>query len=379
MLEVDKKSKVKFEKVRHLSFHCGHYDISEKFEVLKEMKSLRTLIPTNPKAYQCFLAKTVMLDMIPELRCLRALSLRGYDITKLPDSIRNLKCLKYLDLSKTGIQSLPESIVFLLQLQTLLLFNYKDFSKFPVTIGNLINLHQLDIRGTNSLKEMPSGLANLKQLLTLDKFIVGKENGSVKLSDLENLSQLKGKLSIIDLHNVLDVHDARKASLDKIHSLDWLLLQWTSEFGNSRNEDMEMKVLSRLKPHPKLKSLSIICYGGKEFPSWISCPSFSNLSYLKICECRRSTSLPSLRQLPALKELIVEGMDAIETVDGTFQSLEKLEFCDMLVWKEWTSTTGGGVGFPCLRELVIKNCPKLIGQLPSHLSCLISLVIRRCP
>ncbi|GKV45219.1 hypothetical protein SLEP1_g52327 [Rubroshorea leprosula] len=345
MLEVDKKSEVKIEKVRHLSFHCSFFDVSEKFEVLNEMKSLRTLIVANPKARGCFLAKTVVLDWIPKLRSLRALSLKGYHIRKLPDSIRDLKCLKYLDLSETRIQSLPESIVFLLQLQTLLLFNCKSFSKFPVKIGNLINLHHLDIRGTDSLKEMPSRIANLKDLLTLSKFIVGKENGSIKLSDLENLSQLKGELSILDLHNVLDVHDARKASLDKIDGLDWLLLQWTSEVGSSRNEDREME----------------------------------------LCKCRRSTSLPSLGQLPALKELIVEGMDAIETVDymfyghGTFQSLEKLEFRDMLVWEEWTSTTGGGVGFSCLRELVIENCSKLIGQLPSQLSCVINLVIRRCP
>ncbi|GKV45218.1 hypothetical protein SLEP1_g52326 [Rubroshorea leprosula] len=375
MLEVDKKSEVKFEKVRHLSFHCSFFDISEKFEVLKEMKSLRTLIATNPGAHMCYLAKTVVLDMIPELRCLRALSLRGYYIEKLPDSIRDLKCLKYLDLSETSIQSLPESIVFLLQLQTLLLFNCESFSKLPVTIGNLINLHHLDLRGTDSLEEMPSGIANLRDLLTLGKFIVGKENGSVKLSDLENLSQLKGELSILDLHNVSNAHDARKASLGKIDGLDWLLLQWTSDFGNSRNEDKEIEVLSWLKPHLKLKSLSIICYGGKEWPSWINCPLFSNLSYLKLCECRRSPSLPSLGQLPALKELIVEGMDAIESVDskfyghGTFQSLEKLEFRDMLVWEEWTSTMGGGVGFSCLHELVIENCPKLIGQLP-RLVCL---------
>ncbi|GLT95775.1 hypothetical protein SLE2022_134370 [Rubroshorea leprosula] len=384
MLAVDEKFEVKFEKVRHLSFYCGCYDISENFKVLNEMKSLRTLIPANPEARWCYLAKTVVLDWIPKLTCLRALSLQRYCIGELPDSIRDLKCLKYLNLSETAIQSLPESIVFL-QLQTLLLFNCRSFSKFPVKIGNYINLHHLDIRGTDSLKEMPSGIANLKDLLMLGKFIVGKENGSVKLSDLENLSQLKGELYILDLHNVLDVHDARKASLDKIDGLDWLLLQWTSDFGSSRNEDKEMEVLSWLKPHPNLKSLSIICYGGKVLPSWISCPSFSNLSYLKLCECRRSTSLPSLEKLPALKELIVEGMDAIETVDSkfyghdTFQSLEKLKFRDMSVWKEWTSTTEGGVEFPCLNELVIENCPKLIGQLPSHLSSLINLVIKRCP
>ncbi|GKV45222.1 hypothetical protein SLEP1_g52330 [Rubroshorea leprosula] len=385
MSEVNKKFEVNFGKVRYLSFYPRYCDISKRFEVLNEMKSLRMFIPTNSGFGGSHLAKTVVLDWIPKLRCLRVLSLDGYRIGELPNSMGDLKHLKYLNFSGTEIKSLPESIGSLLQLQTLSLFSCRKFSKFPVKIGNLISLHHLDIRETNSLKEMPFGLANLKHLLTLGKFIVGKENGSLKLSNLENFSQLKGELSILDLHNVSNAHDAKKASLDKIDGLDWLLLQWTSEFGNSKNEDKEMEVLSWLKPHLKLKSLSIICYGGKEFPSWISCPSFSNLSYLKLCQCRRSTSLPSLGQLPTLKELIVEGMDAIETVDymfygdGTFKSLEKLEFCDMLVWKEWTSTTEGGVGFPCLRELVIENCPKLMGELPSHLSCLTNLVIRGCP
>ncbi|GLT95814.1 hypothetical protein SLE2022_134760 [Rubroshorea leprosula] len=385
MLEVDKKSKVKFEKVRHLSFCHGYFDKSEKFKVLNEMKSLRTLIPFTPEVHKRFLERTVVLDWIPKLRCLRALSFRGYHIRKLPDSIKDLKCLKFLNLSETMIQSLPESIGFLFQLQTLLLFNCMEFSKFPVTIGNLINLHHLDIRETHSLKEMPSGLANLKDLWTLSKFIVGKEHGCLKLSDLENFSQLVGQLFILDLNNVLNAHDAKQARLDKIDGLGLLLLQWTSDFDDSRNEDKEMQVLSWLKPNKKLKALTIVCYGGREFPSWISFPSFSNLLHLKLCQCRRSTSLPSLGQLPTLKVLLVEGMDAIETVDskfyghGTFQSLEKLQFRDMLAWQKWTSTTEGGVGFPCLCELVIENCPVLMGELPSHLSCLTNLVIKRCP
>lgn len=82
------------------------------------------------------------------------------------------------------------------------------FKSFLGTIGNLIELQHVDIRGTDSLKEMPLGMCNLKNLVTMPKFIVGKNNESMRLRHLENFSQLRGKLSILDLRNGLDVADA---------------------------------------------------------------------------------------------------------------------------------------------------------------------------
>ncbi|GKU91098.1 hypothetical protein SLEP1_g5015 [Rubroshorea leprosula] len=307
-------------------------------------------------------------------------------INELPDSIGDLVHLKYLNLSETLIESLPESVGFLLQLQTLLLFNCHRFLKLPMAIGNLIDLHHLDIRGTDFLKDMPSGMGNLKNLLTLSKFIVGKEDGLMGLSDLRNFLQLGGNLSILNLQNVLNVQDAMNANLENIDGLDELLLEWTSDFGNSRNEsNEEIQVLNWLKPHSNLKSLTIVSYGGRKFPLWIGDPFFSNLSYLELRDCKRCTLLPSLGQSLVLKELIIEGMEGIEVVglefygSGTFSSLEKLVFQNMLNWKEWTSPTRSGGEFPCLGQLKIKNCPKLTGQLPSHLSSLVNLVINGCP
>ncbi|GKU91109.1 hypothetical protein SLEP1_g5026 [Rubroshorea leprosula] len=383
--EVDKKLKANYEKVRHLSCIRGIYDISKKFEVLKVMKCLRTFIPIGSRRW-CYLSNTVVHDWLPKLRCLRALSLEGYRINKLPDSIGDLIHLKYLNLSETLIESLPESVGFLLQLQTLLLFNCHNFLKLPVAIGNLINLHHLDIRGTFLLKDLPLGMSNLKNLLTLSKFIVGKEDGLMRLSDLKNFSQLGGNLSILNLQNVLNVEDAMEANLKNINGVDELLLEWTSDFGDSRNESKEeMPVLNLLKPHSKLKSLTIVSFGGQKFTSWIGDPFFSNLSYLELINCKRCTLLPSLGLSPVLKELIIAGMEAIEAVgpefygNGTFSSLRKLVFREMLNWKEWTSPTGSGGEFPCLGRLEIIDCPKLTRQLPSHLSSLVNLVISGCP
>lgn len=86
-----------------------------------------------------------------------------------------------------------------------------------------------------------------------------------------------------------------------------LLLQWTSDFSVLRDESsIELQVLTWLKPHPNLKSLKLVSYGGKEFSSWVCDPSFSNLSNLELRDCLNCTSLPSLGLLPALKDFTLE-------------------------------------------------------------------------
>ncbi|GKV46331.1 hypothetical protein SLEP1_g53316 [Rubroshorea leprosula] len=348
-------------------------------------EGLRAFVPINSSPFTNNLSITVMHDWLVKLTCLRALSLRSYNIRKLPDSIGDLKCLRYLNLSKTAIETLPESIGFLLSLQTLLLQNCAKFSKFPATIGNLNDLRYLDITNTPSLIDMPHEIANLKNLLILPKFIVRKTNG-LRLSDVKNLLHLRGYLSFLDLQNVSDNLDAMQSNIHMIEALDELKLNWTADFDDSRKgSDIEAEVLSSLRPHPNLKKLTISCYGGKRFPSWIGDQFFCHLFYLRLSGCRNSTLLPSVGQLPALRELIIKGMDAIETVDsefyghGAFTSLQILKFHSMLNWEKWAFLTSTGVEFSCLKDLEIANCPKLMGNLPSNLSSLTNLVIRGCP
>ncbi|GLT30456.1 hypothetical protein SLA2020_052550 [Shorea laevis] len=377
----------KLEKSRHLSFTPHKYEISKRFTILNKLKHLRTFLPVRGSDRWLNLSQRILHDFLPPLNCLRVLSLCNYKISKLPDSFENLKHMRYINLSGTSIKCIPESVDSLLFLQTLLLCGCGEFSKLPMTIGKLIDLHHLDITDTPSLKEMPSGIGNLKNLVTLSKFIVGKANGMMtRLSDLKNLSQLRGRLSILDLQNVFDVQDARKANLDKIHGLEDLVLEWTTLDDDRDESVLEIQVLILLKPHSNLKSLKISCYGGENFPPWVCDPSlFFNLSSIELRNCKRCTLLPSLGLLPALKELIIEGMGSIEAIGsefygqhGSFPSLAELVFRSMPNWKEWTSPAGSASEFLCLHKLVIENCPKLLGQLPSNLSALKKLDVRRC-
>ncbi|GLT30405.1 hypothetical protein SLA2020_052060 [Shorea laevis] len=341
---------------RHLSFFLGKYDTYQRFEMMEKMKSLRTFLPLSPAGSYGwnFLSNRVVNDLFSKLRCLRVLSLSGYKIEKVPDSIGDLKLLCYINLSDTQIQSLPNSMSFLLYLQTLILRKCEWLTKLPEGIVNLVNLFHLDITDTGSLKELPSGMGRLTNLLILPKFIIGKDGG-LKLGELKNLKHLQGKLLILDLHNVLNFQDASEANLYEIEGLDELVLQWTDDFHTSPNVSNEDKVLSQLKPHYNLRRLTIEFFGGLKFPSWISDSSLSKLEYLKLRRCQNVTSLPSLGQLPLLKELIIEGMPKFNG-DNSFSG-----------------------SFPSLVKLVLANCPRLIGKLPSHLPSLESLVIKKCP
>ncbi|XP_039162984.1 putative disease resistance RPP13-like protein 1 [Eucalyptus grandis] len=184
---------------------------------------------------------------------------------------------------------------------------------------------------------------NLAGLEILSKFIVGMGNGS-RLKELKNLENLKGELRIFDLHMVQEVKDAGDANLCAKKGICRLAMQWSTNFENFRNEGLEEE---------------------------------------------RVKALPLLGQLSSLKELYIEGLNAICMVGSEFYgskshfpSLLTLEFKGMPLWEDWShciDTEEVGVVFPRLEHLIIQDCPMLIGRLPSQLSSLVKLEINSCP
>ncbi|GLT33429.1 hypothetical protein SLA2020_080230 [Shorea laevis] len=356
-------SDMRFQRVRHLSLFPSSGEVSKRFEFLKEKKNLRTFLWLRNFDFLVsfyYLSNTLLQDLMKNLKCPRVLSLQNYQITKLSDQIGDLKHLRFINLSSTKIESLPESVGSLLYLQTLLLKNCQKFSQLPTTIGNLLELQHLDISQTPCLKELPSEISNLTSLVTLSKLIVGDARGP-RVKDLKNLSGLQGQLSILDLQNVVAANEAKEVNLFEIKGLYDLSLEWSSDFLNNRNERSELQVLSWLEPYHGLKRLTINCFGGLEFPPWIGDPSFSNLEFLKLNNCQKSTSLPSLQRLPRLKELIIKGIHAIQT---------------MMLDEDNSSSA---LAFPSLESLNLQDCPILKGNFPKCIPVLKKLKIARCP
>ncbi|RVW88087.1 putative disease resistance RPP13-like protein 1 [Vitis vinifera] len=90
----------------------------------------------------------------------------------------------------------------------------------------LINLRYLDISGSNSLKEMPNDIDQLKSLQKLPNFIVAGESG-FRFGELWKLSDIRGKLEISKMENVVGVEDALQAHMKDKKYLDELSLNWS--------------------------------------------------------------------------------------------------------------------------------------------------------
>ncbi|KAB1205402.1 putative disease resistance RPP13-like protein 1 [Morella rubra] len=385
------------QRTRHLSFFCASLDKFEKIdESFYQPKKLRTFVALDSSSWASkVLRENVIHKLLPMLRCLRVLSLsNNRDITTLPSSIDEIKHLRYLDFSFTRLKRLPNSICKLHNLQTLKLLGCGYLLALPTDLSRLVLLRHLDIAGTG-IKEMPTKLGSLKFLYTLTAFVIGKGIGS-SIRELQNLNDIRGTLSLLQLQNVEPPKDAKNAGLKYKKYLEMLVLEWD---GTTQRSDIDFEtVLKHLRPHTSLKSLSIKGYGGGIFPDWVGDPSFCNIASLHLQKCKYIRSLPPLGQLCSLKELSIVGLDGIVTVGRefcgnrnsstssssiqSFEGLKVLRFEQMLGWEEWLSSSNA---FPDLKELYIKNCPKLTGGskltggLPIHIPSLAKLEIDSCP
>ncbi|KAJ0717085.1 putative P-loop containing nucleoside triphosphate hydrolase, leucine-rich repeat domain superfamily [Helianthus annuus] len=376
--------KMKLDKYHHMSFVREEYVAYEKLQVLENSTCLRTFLATSVGEVErwrhFFLSNKVLTDLLPELPLLRVLSLSGFEISELPDSIGTLRHLRYLNLSRTRITHLPEKVCNLFNLQTLILFGCDKLTKLPNNFLNLKNLQHLDVRDTKLLFKMLLEIGKLKSLqISLSKIDLESESGSeiAKLKDFENLY---GKISVVGLEKVQNAIYAHEANFSE-KRLSELELVWGDELNDSRNDMLEKEVLNELKPcHDKLIKLKLMSYGGSEFPKWVGDPSFLHLKHVSISGCKRCTSIPPLGQLSSLKELFIQGLNAVEVVGfelfGTvqaFPSLEILSFHDMRGWKKWS-----GAVFPRLQKLQIKDCPNLVEVTLEALPSLNDLKLDNC-
>jgi len=375
------------ENVRHLSYNKEKYDIFTKFKSFHNFKCLRSFLPTYFRT-QCYiynydyLSFKVVDDLLLSQKRLRVLSLSRYRNIKLPDSIGNLVQLRYLDISFTEIKSLPDTTCNLYNLQTLTLSGCWNLTELPLHIGN--------ISGTK-ISELPVEIGGLENLQTLTPFIVGKRHVGLSIKELRKFPKLHGKLTILNLDNVVDAREAHDANLKSKEKIEELDLIWEKQSEDSQRMKV---VLDMLQPPINLKRLSICLYGGTSFPSWLGNSLFSNMVSLRISNCEYCVTLPPLGQLPSLKDLEICGMKMLEKIcpkfyyvqieEGSsssfqpFPSLERIKFNNMPNWNAWLPFEGIKFAFPQLRVMELHNCPELRGHLPSNLPCVEEIIIKGC-
>ncbi|XP_010542336.1 PREDICTED: putative disease resistance RPP13-like protein 1 [Tarenaya hassleriana] len=390
------------ERTRYLSYLRDCYGESMEFEALHEAKFLRTFLPlslTN-SSRSCFLDKMVSEKLLPNLTRLRVLSLSHYKITRLPSVFfRNMSHARFLDLSYTELEKLPKSVCVLYNLQTLLLSYCPNLTELPTDICNLINLRYLDLVGTR-LRLIPRRFGRLKSLRTLTTFVVSDGDGA-RICELGDLTELHGKLTILELHRVVDIAEASGAKLNSKKHLKEIDFVWrarsdSSEINtNPHRMQIEAEVFEMLRPHHHIEKLTVERYNGRKFPEWISDPSFSSIVFLRLDDFRNCTSLPPFGRLPGLKELHISRIRGLRSIGSEFyfgnssprdqeiqpfRSLQTLRIDDLPDWEDWLDVrlARGELLFPSLQKLFILKCPQLTGFLPTRLPDMISLHIHGC-
>ncbi|XP_040936191.1 putative disease resistance protein At3g14460 [Gossypium hirsutum] len=387
-LESDKQQKFSH-RTRHSSYIAGSYDTVKKFEAFDQVNSIRTFLPIRLSRYsRSLLTNVVLVDLLPKLGYLRVLSLSGYEIDEFPDVFENLKHLRFLNFSYTRIICLPDSLCTLYHLETLLLKKCSKLQKLPSKMEKLVNLQYLDIRGANLIERMPFGIGKLTNLQRLSNFIIGEGDGH-SIRELKYLSNLKGAFCLSGLQNVKG-EDAGEAKLNEKQGIDRLVLKWSWDFKkDTRKKEVEDSVLDSLHPSKKLEQLVIENYGGAKFSTWIADSSFKNMLSLELHDYKNCKSLPSIGRLLLLKDLSISGLDQVhkigaelfgENQSNAFASLESLSFRKMLNWEEWDVCEDDEQvsKFPSLRFLSIRECPLLLGRLPTILQSLQNLQIYEC-
>ncbi|XP_025635690.1 putative disease resistance protein At3g14460 [Arachis hypogaea] len=379
-------------KTRHLSYTANPDDrILKLGEAYKGATHMRTFLDVHLfHRYGSINLESDSWLLQLHLRCLRVLSFKYFSIESLPDSIEKLIHLHYLNLSHTPIVRLSESLCKLYNLQTLKLCYCKKLEMLPSRMKDLVSLRHLDIKGADSLKEMPKGMSKLNHLNFLSGYVVGKheENG---IRELGALGNLHGSLCISNLENVSNSREVLEAKMGNKKHINILELKWLPD-GDIVDVETERDILDKLQPHRNLKGLSIVGFRGEIFPDWLglglSC--YSNMTKLVLSSCKNCCQVPSLGQLPSLQHLEFFEIDGLERVgcefyknnesfqqDTPFKALQSLKFKRMRGWRKWHIPDEIDV-FPKLKSLSIRDCPVLSGDLSPHLPALEQLTIWNC-
>lgn len=347
---------------------------------LNDYKCVRTL----------FLIGTLKVEdrLVVRFANLRTLLITDTNIIKIPDCIGNLKLLRYLGLEHVSVSTLPESISRLRNLQFLNVKRCASLKALPKTLTRIYSLRRLGIEET-PIGLVPHGIGRLRSLTDLQGFIVsngssgsGRMQRGWNMMELEKLAQLRW-LRINNLERATAMTAPVLASKRYLKRLELSCTPESVRSGSPLTENEIAKneaIFESLFPSCCLEDLLIRGFFGRKYPKWMEASYLCSVTWLKLIDCKFCLQLPPLGQLPCLTFLKIVHADSIVAVgsefigDGpiAFPKLEFLWIGMMPEWQEWSlqmaqeAPNSHAIIFPCLQQLELKNCPKLVA-LPEQL------------
>ncbi|XP_037467568.1 putative disease resistance protein RGA3 [Triticum dicoccoides] len=258
----------------------------------------------------------------------------------------------------------PSTLSRFYHLQLLDLSDWYDQSvKLPNDINRLTNLcHFIAEREVHS--NVPE-VGKMKYLKELKEFHVKKESVGFELSELGDLTELGGELSIYNIGNVATKEEAMKAKLVSKGDLETLRLVWGGLDASEPSDELS-DVLDGLEPHPNLQSLGIENHGGSVGPHWL-CGHMSIKMLVSLhLEGVSLAILPPFGQLLHLRSLKLINISSLVQIKPgvvgvtakSFTQLKEIVLDSLSEFTQWDEAPNAH-SFSMLEKIVCKECPNL--------------------
>ncbi|WVZ51171.1 hypothetical protein U9M48_002336, partial [Paspalum notatum var. saurae] len=360
-----------------------NYDFEEKLDaflqdkaVLEDESILRSLESLIIVGVYDENLSAKLVTILERLFYVRVLRLQFNDDTFL-SGIEKFIHLRYLELrTSDGHKPLPQYICNLYHLQILDVRHWNGLNDLPEGMSNLVNLRYLLVPEPGSLHSKISKVGDLEFLQELKEFRVQKKDG-FDISELGNLKEIKGSLSILDLENVTNKEEAIRARIKHKKHLRTLSLSWGSA---SSNPAIQERIMEGLEPHENISHLSVVSYAGAT-PLWLAKNfSLTNLESLHLHDCAAVNILPPFRIMRFLRTLSLVGLSSLNDLWIDFSCAgvssvsrscdEGLELSEIEISKCSALTSVRLHACKALTKLSIKECGALasLEGLPDQLS-----------